>query len=187
MDSKVLKNINARLKFLYCQNRYLTPSYIRLLCNALIQPHFDYGCSSWFPLLKKNLKLKLQKAQNKCIRFCLNLPPRSQTDPLHFRKISWLPASDRVEYTVLRIPFLSTAMELYRDIFMKCLSLHFADVTLDHRWHWTYLCGKIYMAKKLIFHRPRKWSKINPSIKNVKITSSFMPTLKKSILFQLQT
>ena len=88
MASKVLKKINAKLKFLYRQSRYLTPAYRRLLCNALIQPHFDYGCSSWFPLLKKNLKLKLQKAQNKCIRFCLNLPRRSHIDPFHYRKIN---------------------------------------------------------------------------------------------------
>ena len=97
MALKVLKIINAKLKVLYHQSRYLTPAYRRLLCNALIQPHFDYGCSSWFPLLKTNLKLKLQKAQNKCIRFCLNLPPRSHIDPSHFRKINWLPFSDRVE------------------------------------------------------------------------------------------
>ena len=83
MASKVLKKINAKLKFLYRQSRYLTPAYRRLLCNALIQPHFDYGCSSWFPLLKKNLKLKLQKAQKKYIRFCLNLSPRSHIDPSH--------------------------------------------------------------------------------------------------------
>ena len=100
MASKVLKKINPKLKFLYRQSRYLTPAYRRLLCNALIQPHFDYGCSSWFPLLKTNLKLKLQKAQNKCIRFCLNLPPRSHTDPWHFRKITWLLVSDRVEYCI---------------------------------------------------------------------------------------
>ena len=46
MASKVLKKINAKLKFLYRQNRYLTHAYRRLLCNALIQQHFDYGCSS---------------------------------------------------------------------------------------------------------------------------------------------
>ena len=69
MASKVLRKVNAKLKFLYRQSRYITPAYRRLLCNALIQPHFDYGCSSRFPLLKKNLKLKLSKAQNKCIRF----------------------------------------------------------------------------------------------------------------------
>ena len=71
----------------------------------LIQSHFDYGCSSWFPLLKKNLKLKLQKAQNKCIRFCLNLPPRSHINPSHFRKINWLPVSDRVEYCIANTVF----------------------------------------------------------------------------------
>ena len=97
MASKALKKTNAKLKFMYRQSRYLTPAHRRLLCNALIQPHFDYGCSSWFPLLKKNLKLKLQKAQNKCICFPLNLPPRCHINPSHFRKIKWLPVSDRVE------------------------------------------------------------------------------------------
>ena len=71
--------------------------YRRLLCNPLIQPHFDYGCFSWFPRLTANLKLKLQKAQNKSIRFFLNLPPRSHIDPSHFRKINWLSVGDRVE------------------------------------------------------------------------------------------
>ena len=82
MASKFLMKINAKLKFLCRQNRYLTPAYKRLLCNALIQPYFDYGCSSWFSLFLKNLKLKLQKAQNKCNYFCLNLPPRSNVDQL---------------------------------------------------------------------------------------------------------
>ena len=85
---------------MYRQNRYLTPAYRRLLCNALIQPYFNYGCSSWCPLLKENLKLKLQKTQNKCIRVCLNLPPRSHIDSSHFRKINWLPVSDRVKYCI---------------------------------------------------------------------------------------
>ena len=95
MASKVLKQINAKLKCLYRQ--YLTPAYRRLLCNALIQSYFDYGCSSWFPVLKTNLKLKFQKAQNKCIRFCLNLPLRFYIDPSHFSKVNWLLVSDRLE------------------------------------------------------------------------------------------
>ena len=110
--------MNAKLKFLYQQSWYLTSGYKRLLCNVLIQPHFDYRFSLWFPLLEKNLKLKLQKAQNKHICFCLNLPLRSHINPLHFRKINWLPTSDRVE-SVLQIPFLSTRMELHHKIFME--------------------------------------------------------------------
>ena len=105
MASKVLNKINDKLKFLYRQTRYLTVAYRRLLCNALIQPHFDYECFSWFPTLKTNLKLKVQKAQNKSIRFCLNLPPRSHIDPSHFRKINWLLVIDRVEYCIANTTF----------------------------------------------------------------------------------
>ena len=101
ITSKALKKINTKLKFLYRQSRYLTPAYKRLLCNALIQPHFNYRCSSWFSLLKKSLKLKLQATQNKCIRFCLQLLSRSHIDRLHFRKINWLPASGRVECCIV--------------------------------------------------------------------------------------
>ena len=75
--------------------------------NTPIQPYFDYGCSSWFPCLKKNLKIKLQKAQNKCIRFSLNLPPISHINPSHFRKINSLPPSDRVEYCITNTVFKS--------------------------------------------------------------------------------
>ena len=77
MVSKVLKKINVELKFLHRQSRYLTLEYKRLLCNVLIQPHFDYGCSSWSSLWKESLKFKLQKAQNTYIRFCLTLPPHT--------------------------------------------------------------------------------------------------------------
>ena len=64
--------------------------------------------------------MDLQKVQNKCIRFCLNLPPRSHIDPSHLRKINWP-------------PFLSIGKELCWDIFRKCLSLHSADTAQDHR------------------------------------------------------
>ena len=51
----------------------------------------------FFLFFKKKLKFKPLKAQNKCICFCLNLPSRSHIDPSNFRKINWLPVSDRVE------------------------------------------------------------------------------------------
>ena len=39
-------------------------------------------------------------------------------------------------------------MELYRDIFMKFLFLHSADIARDHSWHWTNLYGKQLQGKK---------------------------------------
>ena len=77
MALKVIDKINSRLKFLYRKYRYLTPYLKRLLCNALIQQHFDYACSAWYPNLNKKFKRKLQTVLNRCIRYCLQLDNRS--------------------------------------------------------------------------------------------------------------
>ena len=61
------KKVNGRLRFLYRQGKYLNPRLRRMLCNTIIQPHFDYACSAWYPNLTQGLKNKLQIAQNKCI------------------------------------------------------------------------------------------------------------------------
>ena len=42
--TKSIQQVNARLKFLHRKNKYLTPNLCHLLCNALIQSHFDYAC-----------------------------------------------------------------------------------------------------------------------------------------------
>ena len=55
MALKVVSSINCRLRFLYRKNRFLWQPLCRLLCNALIQPHFDYACSAWYPNLNNRL------------------------------------------------------------------------------------------------------------------------------------
>ena len=77
MANKVISKVNTRLKFLHQKNKYLTSNLCRLLCNALIQSHFDYACTAWYPNLSKKLKNKIQTLQNKCIRFCLQLDKMS--------------------------------------------------------------------------------------------------------------
>ena len=32
-----------------------------LLCNALIQPHFNYACAAWYPNLNKKYKKKTRR------------------------------------------------------------------------------------------------------------------------------
>ena len=44
MATKVMGKINGRIKFPYRQNRFLDSSLRRLLCNALVQLHFEYAC-----------------------------------------------------------------------------------------------------------------------------------------------
>ena len=90
MALRVIEKINSRLKFLYRKNRFLDVPLRRLLCNALIQPHFDYACTAWYPNLSKKLKDKLQVTQNKCIRFCLKLQSREHISNEHFPKLNRL-------------------------------------------------------------------------------------------------
>ena len=83
-----------------------------MLCNALIQPHFYYACSVWYPNLNRKIKNKLQTLQNKCIRFCLNLDDRAHVGLAEFIKINWLP----VEYR-FRQCLLANAHKFFED---KC-------------------------------------------------------------------
>ena len=56
MVSKIIKKINLKLKLLYRKNRFLTPKLQQLLCNAIIQQHFDCACSAWYPSLNQKRK-----------------------------------------------------------------------------------------------------------------------------------
>ena len=73
MAVKVINKINLRLILLHRKNKFLTLALGRLLCNAIIQPHFDYASSAWYPTLTKKMKKKIQITQNKCIRYRLRL------------------------------------------------------------------------------------------------------------------
>ena len=100
MATHALRKINGRLKFLYRKQNYLSYSLRRPLCNALIQPHFDFACLAWYPNLNKKLKGKLQCAQNKCIRFCPKLGNRAHIGVNEFKRINWLPTRERFEQCV---------------------------------------------------------------------------------------
>ena len=56
MALNLVSKINTRLKFLYRKNKFLSPQLRRLLCNVLIQPHFVYACSVWYPKFNKKIQ-----------------------------------------------------------------------------------------------------------------------------------
>ena len=105
MAYKTIKKINSRLNYLFRKKHFLTTSLRRLLCNALIQPHFDYACTAWYPNLCKKLKNKIQTTQNKCVRFCLNLDKMAHISQNEFEKLNWLPISDRINQCILSTTF----------------------------------------------------------------------------------
>ena len=105
MALKVIDKINSRLKFLHRKNKFLTPVLRRLLCNALIQPHFDYASSAWYPNLTQNMKNKIQITQNKCIRYCLQLHKMTHIPKNEFETLNWLPVKERFNQSINSIVF----------------------------------------------------------------------------------
>ena len=117
MAIHVINKVNSRLRFLYRQNKFLDIPLRRLLCNAMIQPFFDYACNAWYPNLNKNLKTRLQAAQNKCIRFCLKLGDRkSITVWKNLKKqIGCQFANGSINaYFLVFINFMKKSTQLYR-------------------------------------------------------------------------
>ena len=66
MALKFVSKINRKLKFFYWKNKFVTPGLRRILCNALIQPYFDYACTVWYLnfTVKKKKKKKKKKDPN---------------------------------------------------------------------------------------------------------------------------
>ena len=105
MAYKTIKKINSRLNYLFRKKHFLTTSLRRLLCNASIQPHFDYACTAWYLNLFKNLKNKIQTTQNKCVQFCLSLDKMAHISQNEFEKLNWLLISNRINQYILSTTF----------------------------------------------------------------------------------
>ena len=89
MATSVIQKANARLKFLYKKIFFLNLTTEKLLVMFLIQCHFDYACSFWYPGLSKVLKNKLQATQNKIIRFVLNMDSKAHAGSDVFKSLGW--------------------------------------------------------------------------------------------------
>ena len=183
MALKVISKVNNRLRFLYRKNKFLTPSLRRLLCNALIQPHFDYACTSWYPSLNKNLKKKLQTAQNKCIRFCLFLPSREHLGAEEFKKISWLNIEDRFKQNVCTNVyrfFNKKSPDCLSDVFSPTLNLRSTRNS----------CLKLNQPSvksnqglnSLSYIGPFIWNKLPDDIKTSTSVNSFKHKIKEDFL-----
>ena len=120
----------------------------------------------------------------KCIRFCLNLPPRSHIDPSHFRKINWLPVSGRVEYCIANTVFIYWNGIEPGNVHEMCKPSLGRYSTRSQMALGIPLRKTNTGQKSLSFLRPNIWSKIGPSIR---ASSSFMHAIKKSNLLHLRS
>ena len=185
--TKVLGLINGRLKFLYRKQRFLTYPLCRLLCNALIQPHYDYACSAWYPSLSKRLLKKIQIYQNKCIRYCLKLDNRSHVGIAEFKKLNWLPTKERV-YQCICVNifkfFNVMSPEQTSEIFCPSYCRHntrSSMLMLDVPFQ-KHCSGQ----KTLSYLGPRTWNMLPAQIKLRRNVNTFKHDIKKLFFDKLQ-
>ena len=182
MGLYVLKKVNSKLKFLYRKNKFLPPPLRRLLCNAIIQPHFDYACIAWFPNLNKSIRKKLQTFQNKCIRFCLQLGNRTHIGIDEFKEINWLNVSDRFDQCVSANIFKyfnnkcpKYMAEIYNPISRNAIGTRNSFLKLNQPSRKTKQCQNC-----LSYIGPSIWNKL--PVKEAKSLNSFKHNVKSHFL-----
>ena len=181
MARMVLKKVNGKKKFLYRQSRYLSYPLKRMLCNTLIQPHYDLACCSWYPNLSMSLKTKLQSTQNSCIRYCLGLKDRSHIGKTNLKKKICLPVSNMIDQYLA-----VTACNFKNALSPKCVgdinSLRISPNIMTRRSTDSFVVPfyKKEIARKSIFYLGSKiWNDLNQDIKASPSANSFKHALKR--------
>ena len=97
MATSIISKTIGKLKFLYRYKSILSQNLRKKLSTALLQCHFDYCATAWYPSLSIKMKRKMQITQNKIVRFVLNLGPREHIGQLELNSLGFLNVNDRVE------------------------------------------------------------------------------------------
>ena len=180
MAIDVINKVNSGLRFLHRQNKFLDIPPRRLRCNAMIQPFFDYACNACYPNLNKNLKNRLQTAQNKCIRFSLKLDDRTCIKINEFDKINWLTIHDRVNNYILSSIYkfhANNAPGYMNEVFTHAESnriptrCSYQKLKLPHRKTNQDLRASSYIGSSL-------WNKLDKSLKTSVSLNAFKRNLK---------
>ena len=174
----IVKKVNLRLRFLYRYKDLLNNGSRKTLCSALIQCLFDYTCSSWYPGINKELKDKLQVAQNKMIRFILKLDNRAHIGNQELEKAGFLKVSDRVKQLKLGHVF-----KIKNKTSPYYLATNFQNLSDDEN-------RIVTRAKANNFYKPRictdtfaytaidDWNALPNDIKGIKSEDKFKDSLK---------
>ena len=114
------------------------------------------------------LKMRLQAAQNKCIRFCSKSNDRCSIKSKNFEKINWLPIHERVSQCSL--------CSVYKSFTKNCPN-YFDEIYVPletNRIHTRSSYQKLHVPhrktnvgqKALFYVRPSLWNNLNKTLKN---------------------
>ena len=151
----------------------------------MIQPFFDYACNAWYPNINKKLKVRLQAAQNKCIRFCLKLNARSSIKTKNFEKINWLPIHQRASQCSLYKFFTKNCPNYFDEIYVPLetngVYTHssYQKLNVPHR-------KKNFGQKALSYVGPSFWNNLNKTLKTSTSLNAFKYNIKQHYFNELK-
>ena len=184
MAMKSLKKINEKLQFFYRKNEFLNPKLRRLLRNWLIQRHFDYPRVSWYPLVSKKIRKKMQATRNKYIRFSLKLNSQHRIEVKEFKEINWLLIKERVEQRVATIVFKywkRTSPFYVNELFVPSRNIYKTRLNMALEMP---LRKSNLGQKSMSFMAPSIWKKLSNDLKILNTATSF--THRKLVLKKLE-
>ena len=180
--NEVIKEVNARLKFMYRQGYFLISSMRKTLCNSLIQCHFDYARSSWYSSLSKYFQKRLQVTQNKnkVVRFINKYNSRRSVRSSDLSKLGMLNVENRVKQMrlnhVYRI-YNDCCPEYTRDNFIQVSEVH--GYSTRQSLHNFKIPSVNNISKSTFYYNAvQDWNQLPENIRNKKTLYGFKKYIK---------
>jgi len=184
MGNNVISKVNKYLKFLYRNGKYFDSKCRKLLCQSMVQSHFDYSCNMWYRGLEKKLKVKLQCAQNKMIRYIKCYDSRTHLTYDDFKELRMLDVNRRVDYLTLSLMY---------NIFHGSAPTYLCNInTVSHEYNTRNTCMtfvlphvKSYGHKSFFFNGVKLWNALPVFIKKFDDKNKFKYACKKHLMYKM--
>ena len=169
------------MKYLYRQASCLNQSCRKILVSALIQCHFDYTVSAWYSGVSQNSKHRLQTAQNKMVRYILNLGPGWHVGQDQLSSLNFMNVENRVKFLKL-----CHVHKIFNNNCAIYLHEHFLKLSNVHRYStrgsaYNFMVPKVKSLadSSFYFSATREWNSLPVYIKSIGNISGFKSAIRR--------
>ena len=182
--NKMCRSMYYNIRNISMIRKSLSKEDSKLLVNALVTPHLDYGNALLFLIPKKFLN-KLQVAQNSAVRL---IEKKSRSDHItqHRKNLHWLPVQARIEYKIIVTTWksLNGLAPTYLTDLLKRSDTNYQLRNHDCTTLDVPLVSSNFGDRSFSRSGPSLWNKLPAAIKRLPTIESFKRNLKTH-LFKL--
>ena len=186
MGTNVIKKVNSGLKFLFRKSGFLCYKERKLLCSAILQSRFDYGYNVYFRGLEKKLRIKLQTAQNKIVRFMLGYDSRHHLVHSDFKKVKYLDVNSRMEYLTLNSMYniFNNVAPSYLCTFKKVTEVHSHNTRNSNN---SYVIPQVntHGLKSFMYNGAKAWNSLPNYIRTQPTKDNFKLKCKEFLFMKM--